>query len=323
MISNTPSSDSTLSYHTPESLRSSFTSLLCKTGPEAASMADYLIGLYYQNFHAAHPILLPRRKLARHPNDRPACAELATMIIGSHYTPNAEHFRTSAVNYMLSHELPRQASTVQIYLLLFLVLHGQNEQVRAHELLNKAIDLALDLGMNRKSFAYENGEGNPHVEESWRRTFWEVYITNVMVAALHQAQTFRLRDVEIDVGLPCEERTYQHEDVIPVPHTLAEFQARTFSNNSTNAANFSSYAYRIDAARCLASVLALGKDIDSDDQDRVGAVDATLSSWFLHLPQSKREILDGCGENAFDEILFQAHMIIYSYIPHHPTYSTP
>jgi hypothetical protein len=309
--STSTSPSSTLTYHTPESLRSHLPTLLCKTGIEATAMSSYLIGLYYQNFHQGHPILLPRRLLPTDPTLRPACLELTMMIIGSHYTPDAAPFRTSAVNHLLAHELPRAPTTVQVYLLLFLTLHGQNEQIRANTLLERAVELALDLGMNRKSFAAMNGQGSTHLEESWRRTWWELYTTSVMLAALHQSQSFRLRDVETDVGLPCEERVYQHEDYIPIPKTVSQFQDRAFSTSSSGV-EFSSYAYRIDAAKCLASVLALGKDVDSDDQDRVEAVDASLSAWFLHLPQSKREILDGCAENAFDEMLFQAHMIVYS-----------
>lgn len=71
---------------------------------------------------------------------------------------------------------------------------------------------------------------------------------------------------------------------------------------------FSSYAFRIDAARILGNILAIGHMSASESGKQVESVDSSLTSWLLNLPASKRDVLDREG-NA-DEMIFQAHMII-------------
>lgn len=60
--------------------------------------------------------------------------------------------------------------------------------------------------------------------------------------------------------------------------------------------------------RLVGKILALGDSPYGSNSDQVEAVDAGLTSWILHLPPSKREVLD--HEGRVDEMLFQAHMII-------------
>jgi hypothetical protein len=69
---------------------------------------------------------------------------------------------------------------------------------------------------------------------------------------------------------------------------------------------FSSYAYRISAARNLDRILQ-SKEILFADDPAVYRLEAHLTNWHLHLPDNKRDLFDQFG--AFDEMLFQAHMI--------------
>ena len=86
---------------------------------------------------------------------------------------------------------------------------------------------------------------------------------------------------------------------------MSLFRGRVFASHEIN---FSSFAYRIEATRLLGTILAVGQTARADDNDRVEAIDASLTSWLLNLPYAKREVVDQDGK--IDEMLFVAHMIV-------------
>lgn len=102
---------------------------------------------------------------------------------------------------------------VQAKLLLAVTLHAHNERRAAREMLDSAVQLALDLGMSRADFATSNSEGSQLLEESWKRTWWELYVLDGIFAALDQQTSFRLGGVDSDVALPCEEGDYSTSKV--------------------------------------------------------------------------------------------------------------
>src|SRR5690606_29876917 len=90
---------------------------------------------------------------------------------------------------------------------------------------------------------------------------------------------------------------------------------------------FSSFAYRVEAVRILGQVLSaqtpspssppggpggpgggLNNPSPALDDPRSDAADASLTNWFLHLPEPKKELVQADGK--VDEMLFQAHMVI-------------
>jgi hypothetical protein len=75
--------------------------------------------------------------------------------------------------------------------------------------MDAAIRIALDLTMFRRRFAVENGEGDAVLEESWRRTWWQVYISDAIFAAIRREAAFPTREVDVSVELPCEEEDYE------------------------------------------------------------------------------------------------------------------
>jgi hypothetical protein len=93
-------------------------------------------------------------------------------------------------------------------LILTIGLDGYRYQEKALQILVDAQELALEFGMNKREFAFINGNGSELLEESWRRTWWEMYIVDGMIAGVHQKSTFPMKDIPADVGLPCEERDY-------------------------------------------------------------------------------------------------------------------
>lgn len=191
-----------------------------------------------------------------------------------------------------------------------------------------AIELALELGMNLKEFSessYDGTQAGKIQAECWRRTWWELYYLDGLLAGFHQKDTFKLWTMPCTVPLPCEEKEYatgvcshapcdffsskcgfmlmivQH---IPDPKSLQEFDERYFASDTTV---FSSFAYRVDAVRILGQVLAVGQGNDPEDP-KADAADASLVNWGLHLPESKKELVG--QDRRVDEMLFQAHMVV-------------
>jgi hypothetical protein len=62
----------------------------------------------------------------------------------------------------------------------------------------------------------------------------------------------------------------------------------------------------------MGAVLALSPSSGCENEvdDALGKVDDALTEWLLHLPSSDSESIGDSGE--FDEMLFQAQMIVYS-----------
>lgn len=257
--------------------------------------------------------------------------------IGSFFAPNAprDSFRDAAEYTLFRQNAPRNGFTVQAMLLFAIGLHAANEQEKSVQVKDVAVEIAIEIGMNREEFAYFGGEKIPDdvlmtddddgsgimrndgldekrntpdpvervMHESWRRTWWELYFLDGILASVHQRDAFRLWIVDCTVPLPCEEVEYNNGR-IPPPMSLNDFDDRTFSDEVLE---FSSYAYRVEAIRILGQVLACGKSTDLNDP-QADAADASLVNWALHLPDEKKELVG--KDRKVDEMLFQAHMIV-------------
>jgi len=103
---------------------------------------------------------------------------------------------------------PQDGYRVQALLILAIGLDGYTFQEKALQILMDAQNLALDIGMNARDFASLNSNGSDVLEESWRRTWWELFVVDGMIAGVHQRSSFRLNEIVSDVALPCEDREY-------------------------------------------------------------------------------------------------------------------
>ncbi|BDD62354.1 hypothetical protein MPDQ_001872 [Monascus purpureus] len=280
----------------------------------------YLIDVYYNFFHPAHPILPPLRFLYR--SLVPLYLDRVIKFIGSHFTNaiSSDVYRPTVMSSVIDQE--GTVEKVQALILLAVVLHSRNERMEAGECLSRAVDLAFQLGLHREDFAVTMGGGDPVREESLRRTWWELFMVEGMLTALGVRQSFSTSLVPLDVPLPCEERIYQDGLTPPRPLTVAQFDERVFADEELD---FSSHSYRIEAVRILGRVVAV-QDMEQGQQDQVEAIDARISSWFHHLPESKSELMRPDG--SIDEMMFQATMIvngasIYLHFPRSDLLSSP
>ncbi|OJJ33506.1 hypothetical protein ASPWEDRAFT_623653 [Aspergillus wentii DTO 134E9] len=263
---------------------------------------DRLRRLYYENFHAAHPVLVPSSLYSD--QNYPAYLQAVVHFVGSHYTPSGrtkEH-KEQVVEHLASNNESSPA-TVQAWLIYAIVLNARNETSEAQSALTQGIDLALKLGMNRGDFASSHGEYSVEAE-SMRRTWWELHITEVHMALSLSTFTGRCSALAPDVALPCEESIYNRGKDIPAPCGMLDFKRRILAAEDPI---FSSYSYRIEATMILGRVIVLNS-IPECHRDQVQAAENALVSWTNHLPAKKFDIVDAYGN--VDEMMFQAHLTI-------------
>ncbi|KAH0843944.1 putative C6 transcription factor [Fonsecaea pedrosoi] len=279
---------------------------------------DALVHLYYRHFHKFHPLAVPLRHLERlltlgttKLNFHPLLAVMR--FIGSLYahSVNSDELKAIATDAILelSSQTPPSPVLAQCYLLQSISLHWCDELDRAQEMMDAAIRIALQLSMNQADFAVDHGEGDPVVEESWRRTWWQIYIIDAHYAAIRHAPTFTTNEVEMTTELPCDEEGYE-SGMIPTPWTLADFDTREFASDDLV---FPSFAYLIGAVRGIASSISrfLATVARSGHSLSVfEVVDVAIDGWLLSLPETKQVTASAGGE--IDEHMFQAHMAIHA-----------
>ncbi|KAJ4293178.1 hypothetical protein N0V90_008460 [Kalmusia sp. IMI 367209] len=196
---------------------------------------------------------------------------------------------------------------IQALMLYSISVYWCNEPERGRELLDEAINGAFILGMHQKDFAEHNGNGDPVLEESWRRTWWQIHVTDVHIAGSLHIYKGLSNKFPITTELPCEEQCYE-TGVIPVPASLKNYNTREFSD-----IEFSSFAQLIGFTQGISRVLATReyKDIENAKVTSANA-DTMITAWCSLLPASKRRPLRDDG--SVDELLFKANILMHTYI---------
>lgn len=175
--------------------------------------SDRPVECYYSYFHEPHPVVLPKQHfMARLEVDSESLEAVVAVMryIGSlygHY-PFAESFKSLSESLLFGTQLPKNGFSVQALMLYSIATHWNNEKVRAREILDVAITLALEIGMHSGQFAYDYGEENPVLEESWRRTWWLLYVVDSFYLETRHAPGLALWSINSDVELPCEEEDF-------------------------------------------------------------------------------------------------------------------
>lgn len=166
---------------------------------------------FFFYFYSSHPFCLPRQRLYELFKERRApLLELAVQYIGSSFLPSVptELYDRALEQSIQNQVYPKDGYSLQALLLFAIGLHAHNKVPRAAQIFNIAIELTLALGVNRPEFALVNAAGDRVLEESWRRTWWSMYVANGMMAAVNPGVQFRLKDSALDVALPCEDDNY-------------------------------------------------------------------------------------------------------------------
>lgn len=180
---------------------------------------DPLVDLYYKHFHGFHPCVMPQWHLhawLQDPAKRAVLDPLVAVLrlIGSIYgrlsgiSELKGHCRTLLSNSQLLASPVQGAILAQSRLLYSIALYWSRDMDEGRSVLNQAINGALAMGMHHRSFAIEHGGGDPVIEESWRRTWWQIYVVDAYHAAIIRTPNFLAR-VDATVDLPCEESEYE------------------------------------------------------------------------------------------------------------------
>jgi hypothetical protein len=194
---------------------------------------------------------------------------------------------------------------VQAGLLNTIALFAENSTDQGQTMLDSTIERALRLGMHHRNFASTHAGDLTVLEESMRRTWYELYVVDGCIAAVQRKPAFKTNTVNADVLLPCDDFTYE-AGMCFMPATMTEFHGNVFAEEEKV---FSSFCYRIEAVRLLGRVLTItGKH--GADRDLVQAVDNALAAFLYHLPRSKSEAEISNTFGDLDELMFQAHTIV-------------
>lgn len=227
-VSSSPSASDSPSnaFNDPRGIEASIATTELPLGPPAASklhenaslgpmnkLADSALEAYYYYCFPAHPFVLPRAYVAYVVAMPAGDALLAAMRwTGSLFIKISPAARDSlfatAYNMVRDDSLPRNGYLAQAMLVLVIGMNGVCKRDSAAELLQKLEDIALEIGLHRREFATSHGNELAVVEESWRRTWWELYTVDAMVAGVHRKTKFPLYAVDSGVALPCEEDEY-------------------------------------------------------------------------------------------------------------------
>lgn len=201
---------------TPSSPQSIFATSNSGLQPTVFADNDFLISRpvdgFYKFFFPSHPFILPRVHLKQQFESNPDFSgQLFLMItfIGSlyiHDPQSIEYKKQAEESFDLA--LSPNGFTVQALLLLSLTLEWAGENERAAATLGRAKNMGLEIGMQHRDFASRHGRGEKALEESWRRTWWELFVVDAMFAGIRHLPTFTLWGIDTDVDIPCEEELY-------------------------------------------------------------------------------------------------------------------
>ncbi|KIW24221.1 uncharacterized protein PV07_09949 [Cladophialophora immunda] len=277
-------------------------------GDRALIESTDLIDLFYRHFYPSHPFIVPRKLYLQNPAILPAPLKACMRWLASHYIPQANHTALeNAAKAIFSPEVPDDGFKVQgllIYAMTCFARFGQGEGSMA---LDKAIEITLRIGLNRQSYALQQSPNDSTMQESWRRTWWTLLLIEGLVVVIGgQSSPFRLYSTYTDVALPGHDEDYNELRSPPITRTIADLRNRTFSEDTFE---YSSFAYCIEAAYILGSVLALSPDTFAVTDPQVEGIDAAISNLLLSLPMDKREVVRNDG--TIDECLLIAHLVIH------------
>ncbi|PNS14564.1 hydroxyacylglutathione hydrolase [Sphaceloma murrayae] len=253
------------------------------------------VHLYYHHFHAHHPFLLPEAFANVQP--WPEYLRQIVASIGARYcSRNHDLDFRATMGPRLDACQDQTLEMVQARLLSAILLHAQAQPQCALYQLDKAIDVALRLGLHTEAFS--NTQPCTLTAESARRTWWELYAVDCLLAAFHHKPTFRTATISTTTHLPSDEPSYLAG--LPNRSTLAANHLRHRLLLDTP---FSPYALRIEALTLLARVLSANDPSPSKHEDALLSLDALLSSWHSSLPHPT-------SDRASAPLLFSAHTIV-------------
>lgn len=175
---------------------------------------ERLLDLYFEYFWPSFPIVLPFHYLrARRLHKNHGMATLLSVLewIGSIYAPwtPSEPYYMTALKAITSPDLAHTPFNVQALMLFALAEFHSDFRVEARKRLSTAVAIAVELCMNERDFARAYGEGDPVLEECWRRTYYVLYTVDQHFAIVSNMPFYTLLLVTNTVDLPCDDEYFE------------------------------------------------------------------------------------------------------------------
>lgn len=223
LVPQQPAIDPSL-YTPPDDSWSTSSVVLPSTDLQSVDITrDAFIDVYYNCFHRYHPCVLPRRFLERYLQDPIRQDELRPLVyvmrfIGSIYLSSHQpslRQKCLELEELASSTIAQTPTTscnffmVQCHTIFSASMYWRGNTAKSRHHIDTAIQLALDVGMHRREFAVDHGEGDAVLEESWRRTWWQVYMIDAYYSAIKRNAGFATFSVDATTDLPCEEEEYE------------------------------------------------------------------------------------------------------------------
>jgi hypothetical protein len=187
--------------------------------PPPKTIPEQCIDAFYLYFYPGHPAVLPRTHTMKLAKERNLEHLLAAMRwVGSLYIeigPMKATFFEETMRLLYAPETPRDGFLIQAMIIAIIGLDGCRQNDKAKNILADAEQLAIEIGLYTRGYSTVHGGGNPRLEESWRRTWWDLFVVDGMIAGVHRQTNFLLFDIMADVGLPCEEHEFLSGVSIP------------------------------------------------------------------------------------------------------------
>lgn len=265
--------------------------------------SNHLVGLYYQYFYHAHPFMAPQEVFLS--SSPPTYLVSLVEYVGLHYLVNQVPDRTSSLRAAVQDAEPSLAK-VQALLLLSIILHARLHPTEARECMAQTIQCSLELGLHCRGFSDSLEAQNPICAESARRTWWEIFIIDTLLAAVQVEGSLQFTLETPDVPLPCEQEDYTCSFSGGGLISISDMDRQALLHDDVE---FSSPAYRVEAAVILRRCLLAG--ITHGSQESVDVLDATITSWFHRMQSAccNRPLLRHTGEA--DQMIFQATAIMH------------
>ncbi|KAI5864740.1 hypothetical protein GGS23DRAFT_561600 [Durotheca rogersii] len=257
------------------------------------SEKELMIDLFYTYFHPSYPCLPPKRFfLSRVAADPDSYHFLLSVInfIGSLYTSQVPSDDLREVAYSAAcGSLPFTVQSVQGLLNLSLAAFGEMSFEHHAGWANRAITMAVELGMNQKAFA--DGTSDSILAESYRRTWWCLAFQDSLRVVTEVGSTLTIADVDCDVDLPCEEWEYE-SGIIPQPVSQAQYETQS----SLGHTHFSSMAYFIDICKIQTEFLVRYNEAPDEKKSEIfERADSRICDFLRRVPTWKMNLVDPDG----------------------------
>lgn len=275
--------------------------------PFTSAETSHLVSLYYSRFHRSHPMLVPSAHFSA--QQYPDYLVLAVCLVGHHFAshrPSTSLIRTAASLAESSHGADHVHHQIQTLILCALITSSASKQSSlADNYITKAAQLAWASNLHCLDTNIAHDAARSIEQESLRRTWWELYIVDAVLALLrHRPPSFPSASSSSQPLMPCPEIHYETGKLGGENLAHADFENRVLMQTPPE---FSSYSYRIHAAVIIRRVcpLLVGGDLDPDELE---AADQAIAAWNLDSPKASFASCDSGGE--VDHMLLQAHLLV-------------